>query len=167
MLDPGASAFFAGYGPFMRHVLKLKETGYNFGGDASLACSWTVRLPLCAGGKHGYVQMYRLPGETPMLLGPPIVEALGLVLDCRERMIKFDDMPWQEAVVGAHGEYLLSLLNEYDSDMWQYPPSFELMVPADGGVSGDFVDFQVATRKSSFLTMLLWFKLQPKMDFAL
>ena len=161
MLDPGASAFLAGYGPFMRYVLKLKETGYNineikfmrcnrtffFGGDASLACSWTVRLPLCAGGKHGYVQMYLLPGETPMLLGRPIMEALGLVLDCRERMIKFDDMPWQEAVVGAHGEYLLSLLNEYDSDLWQYPPSFELMVPADGGVSGDFVDFQVFNKE--------------------
>ena len=155
MLDPGASAFLSGYGPFLRYMLKLKETNYDiteikfmrcqrtffFGGDASLNCTWTVRLPLHLGGKHGYVQMYLLPGETPMLLGRPIMEALGLVLDCRSRMIKLDDTPWQDAVVGAHGEYLVSLLNEYDNDMWQFPPSFELMVPADGGTSGDFLDF--------------------------
>ena len=48
-----------------------------------------------------------------MLLGRPTMEALGLVLDCRSRMIKLDDTPWQDAVVGAHGEYLVSLLNEY------------------------------------------------------
>ena len=131
MLDPGASAFLSGYGPFLRYMLKLKETNYDiteikfmrcqrtffFGGDASLNCTWTVRLPLHLGGKHGYVQMYLLPGETPMLLGRPIMEALGLVLDCRSRMIKLDDTPWQDAVVGAHGEYLVSLLNEYDNDM--------------------------------------------------
>ena len=82
-----------------------------------------------------------------MLLGRPIMEALGLVLDCRERMIKFNDMPWQEGVVGAHDESLLSLLNEFDSDMWQYPPSIELMVPADGGVSGDFVEFHIFNKE--------------------
>eukprot|EP00435_Cladocopium_sp_Y103_P035039 s1888_g9.t1 len=157
MLDPGASAFLSGYGPFLRYMLQLKETDYDitkvkfmkchrtfyFGGDASLVCSWTVRLPLCIGGKYGYVQMYLHPGETPMLLGRPIMEALGLVLDCRSKMIKLDDMPWHQAVVGAHGEYLNSLLNEFDSSMWQFPPAFELMVPADGGTSGDFLDFQV------------------------
>ena len=156
MLDPGASAFLSGYGPFYRYMLKLKETDYDitnikfmrckrtfyFGGDASLECTWTVRLPLCIGGKYGYVQMYLLPGETPMLLGRPIMESLGLVLDCRSHMIKLDDMPWQHAVVGAHGEYLISLLNEFDSSMWQFPPAFELVVPADGGVAGELMDFQ-------------------------
>jgi hypothetical protein len=57
-------------------------------------------------------------------------------------MIKLDDMPWQHAVVGAHGEYLISLLNEFDSSMWQFPPAFELVVPADGGVAGELMDFQ-------------------------
>ena len=108
MLDPGAGAFLLGYGPFYRYLLMLKETDYDitnikfirckhtfyFGGDASLECTWTVRLPLCIGGKYGYVQMYLLPGETPMLLGRPIMESLGLALDCRSRMIKVDDMPW-------------------------------------------------------------------------
>ena len=70
------------------------------------------------------------------------MEALGLVLDCRSRMIKLDDMPWQHAVVGAHGEYLISLLNGFDSSMWQFPPAFELVVPADGGVTGELMDFE-------------------------
>ena len=180
MLDPGASAFLSGCGPFMRYVLKLKETGYNiteikfmrcqrmffFGGDASLACSWTVRLPLCVGGKHGYVQMYLLPGETPMLLGRPIMEALGLVLDCPERIFNFDDMPWQEAVVGAHGEYLLSLLNEFDSDMWQYPPSFELLVWMVASMVTLWTS-RSSTKRSSSSTTPQWSKLQPKMNFAL
>ena len=121
--------------------MHCKRTFY-FGGDASLECTWTVRLPLCIGGKYGYVQMYLLPGETPMLLGRPIMESLGLVLDCRNRMIKVDDMAWQYAVVGTHGEYLISLLNEFDSSMWQFPPAFELVVPVDGGVAGELMDFQ-------------------------
>eukprot|EP00435_Cladocopium_sp_Y103_P052050 s2315_g16.t1 len=163
MLDPGASAFLSGYyGPFMRYMLQLKDTNYDieqvqfmrcqrtffFGGDASLECTWTVRLPLCIGGKYGYVQMYLLPGETPMLLGRPIMESLGLILDCRNRQIKLDEMPWQHAVVGAHGEYLISLLNEFDSGMWLHPPAFELMVPADGGTSGNFVDFQTFNQET-------------------
>lgn len=29
MLDPGASAFLSGYGPFLRYMLKLKGTEYD------------------------------------------------------------------------------------------------------------------------------------------
>ena len=76
------------------------------------------------------------------------MEALELVLDCRSRVIKLDDTPWQDAVVGAHGEYLVSLLNEYDNDIWQFPPSFDLMVPADAGVSGDFLDFNTFNKET-------------------
>ena len=139
---------------------------FFLGGDASLDCTWTVRLPLCIHVKYGYVQMYSLPGETRMLLGRPIMEALGLVLDCRSRMIKLDDMPWQHAVVGAHGEYLISLLNEFDSSMWQFPPAFELAVPADGEVTEELMDFETFNTRSSSSTPRLMFKELPKMNFA-
>ena len=119
MLVPGTNAFLPGHGPFLRYMLRLKETNYDitevklmrckraiyFGGDANLECTSTVQLPLCIGGKYGYVQMYLLPGETPMLLGKPIMESLGLVLDCRNRMIKLDDMPWQHAVVQSPSQF--------------------------------------------------------------
>ena len=79
MLVPGTNAFLPGHGPFLRYMLRLKETNYDitevklmrckraiyFGGDANLECTSTVQLPLCIGGKYGYVQMYLLPGENP------------------------------------------------------------------------------------------------------
>ena len=60
MLDPGASAFLSGYGPFKRYVEHLSDLGYpvntirfarcerlfQFGGDASSQARWTVNLPV-------------------------------------------------------------------------------------------------------------------------
>lgn len=97
MLDPGASAMLAGYGPFLRYMRSMQERGFKmedlkfircdrkffFGGDANNHCSWTVMLP----------------AETPMLLGHPIMEAPGLTLDCKNRKLKFEHTPWQDAVV--------------------------------------------------------------------
>eukprot|EP00435_Cladocopium_sp_Y103_P060878 s209_g22.t1 len=146
MLDPGASAFLSGYGPFKRYIDKLVELGYDikqlefqrcsrtfhFRGDASSECKWTVKLPIFLAGKFGFVQMYLLKGETPMLMGRPIMENLGLILDCRNKCIKLDGTSWQSAVVGAHGEYLLPLTKDYDEALLNHQPSFELLVPADG-----------------------------------
>ena len=90
MLDPGASAFLSGYGPFKRFVEHLASVGYpvqelemtrcnrrfQFGGDAACVSRWTVMLPLFIDDKFGKVQMYLLPGDTPMLCGRPVMEAL-------------------------------------------------------------------------------------------
>ena len=145
MLDPGASAFLSGFGPFKRYVEKLREMDFDitqlefmrcsrtfhFGGDASSQCQWTVKLPMFLAGQFGYVQMYLLKGETPMLMGRPIMEQLGLVLDCGRRCIKLGDMDWQPTVIGAHGEYLLPLLDDLDLALLAHPPAFELIAPAD------------------------------------
>lgn len=45
-------------------------------------------LPVAISGRNGFIQAYILPGETPMLMGRPIMEAIGLVLDCKKRMVK-------------------------------------------------------------------------------
>ncbi len=153
MLDPGASAFLSGFGPFKRYVEQLEKCGYDisnlqfmrcerrfhFGGDAQADCRWTVKLPIYVGGRFGYVQMYLLKGETPMLLGRPIMENLGILLDCRNKMLKFDDSPWFPAVVGASGEYLLPLLDDYDENLTCRGPSFDLVVPSDGGTTGELL----------------------------
>ena len=79
MLVPGTNAFLPGHGPFLRYMLRLKETNYDitevklmrckraiyFGGDANLECTSTVQLPLCIGGKYGYVQMYFAARRNP------------------------------------------------------------------------------------------------------
>ena len=156
MLDPGASAFLAGFGPFKRYVAQLVSLGFDvnalqfvrchrrfhFGGDAHADCKWTVKLPIFVGGRYGLVQMYLLKGETPMLLGRPIMENLGILLDCRNKKLKFDDSPWFDAVVGANGEYLLPLLDDYDESLLQAGPTFDLIVPVDGGASTDLVPFE-------------------------
>ena len=94
MLDPGASAFLMGYGPFSRYVNMLEQRGFPkehlkflkcdrkffFGGDACSQCRWTVMLPVAVSGRCGFIHAYILPGETPMLMGRPIMEAIGLIL---------------------------------------------------------------------------------------
>ena len=69
MLDPGASAFLMGYGPFRRYVHMLEERGFPtehlkfvkcdrkffFGGDACSQCRWTVMLPVAVSGRCGFI----------------------------------------------------------------------------------------------------------------
>ena len=75
MLDPGASAFLMGYGPFSRYVNMLEQRGFPkehlkflkcdrkffFGGDACSQCRWTVMLPVAVSGRCGFIQAYILP----------------------------------------------------------------------------------------------------------
>ena len=127
MLDPGASAFLCGFGPLRRYLEHLGELGYptekvefvrccrtfHFGGDAASLSSWTVKLPVFIDQKVGRIQAYLVKGETPMLLGRPIMEALGLLMDFHGQRIKFMDGLWQTPTRGRHGEYLLFLTCDY------------------------------------------------------
>ena len=165
MMDPGASAFLSGYGPFRRYAQCLKEAGYDvegleflrcqrqfhFGGDASLECRWTVKLPVFLGDQWGYAQLYLLPGETPMLLGRPILEALGVTMDYKHHLLRVDGGPWFPALRGAHGEYLLPLLDgliDYRAEDYA-KPDFDLVVPGDGGTSGDLLSFMEFNEEES------------------
>ena len=67
MLDPGASAFLAGYGPFRRFlqqltddchfpIEKIKMTRgrrrFQFGGDAASWSTWSAHLPIFLDGRY-------------------------------------------------------------------------------------------------------------------
>jgi len=81
------------------------------------------------------------------------MENLGILLDCRNKKLKFDDSPWFDAVVGANGEYLLPLQDDYDEALLQAGPAFDLVVPADGGASADLIPFeQFENEEMVFLT---------------
>ena len=94
LLDPGASAFLCGYGPLARYLNFLQLHGFpvediefnrccrrfQFGGDGSSWSHWVVRLPLCISGVLGRAQVFLVKGETPLLCGRPIIEALGIDL---------------------------------------------------------------------------------------
>ena len=67
-------------------------------------------------------------------------------MDCKRHRVRLDDGPWQDLIVGLHGEYLVPLL-DFDSHDVEESPHFELVVPGDGGVTGDpvqFTDFNVS-----------------------
>ena len=130
MLDPGASAFLCGYGPLRRYLDYLKACNFPvetiefnrccrkfcFGGDGESWSHWVVRLPMCLGGLCGRAQVFLIKGETPMLCGRPIIEALGIVLDFANKKIRFQDGPWTSATLGYHGEYLMPLWDLVDDD---------------------------------------------------
>ena len=109
MLDPGASAFLAGYGPFRRFLQYLKEDchfpvetikmtrgrrRFQFGGDTASWSTWSAHLPIFLDGRYGTVQLFLLPGQTPMLCGRPIIEAMGMTMDFAMQRVRF----WQQSL---------------------------------------------------------------------
>ena len=60
-------------------------------------------------GQFGTIQCYLVPGNTPMLMGRPVIEALHMGIDFSQKRIRFGRSPWTSVLVGSHGEYLLSL----------------------------------------------------------
>ena len=129
MLDPGASAFLSGYGPFRRFLDHLRSLDFpiekikmskgrrrfQFGGDASLWSDWSAHVPTFVDGKYGTIELFLLPGNTPMLCGRPIIEALGMTMDFAQRRLRIGSSPWMSATLGRQGEYLWSLTNEHDN----------------------------------------------------
>ena len=92
---------------------------------------------MCIGGQHGRAQVFLVKGETPLLCGRPIIEALGIVLDFANKKIRLQDGPWTSATLGYHGEYLLSLWEPVDDDYPFYNMDllhFDLMLAGDGEV---------------------------------
>ena len=156
MLDAGASAYLCGYGPFRNYVNHLRELGFpldqltfskcyrkfHFGGDAESWCRWTCHMPVFLNGKYGTVQCYLIPGDTPMLMGRPIIEALELTMDFGRKALKYGSSPWEPAVCGLHGEYLLPLTSCFSSELLREGPNFQYVVPADENSSDARLDLE-------------------------
>ena len=141
MLDPGASAFLSGYGPFKRYLDHLKSIDFpvesirmskgrrrfQFGGGASLWSDWSAHLPTFIDGKYGTIEVFLLPGGTPMLCGRPIIEALGITMDFAQKRLRFGTSTWTDATLGRQGEYLWSLTAEHDTVYYDVSqPDYEL-----------------------------------------
>ena len=140
MLDPGASAFLMGSGPFHRYVQHLQDLGYpvdslkmqrcsrtfHFGGDHSTTSHWIATIPIFVNSVMGFAQAFIIKGETPMLMGRPIIEELGIVVNFKCRTMMFEGRPWRPISMGMHGEYLLSLTEDFDHELIGQPPCFEL-----------------------------------------
>ena len=93
---------------------------FQFGGDAASWSNWSAHLPVFVDGRYGTIQLFLLPGNTPMLCGRPIIESLGMTMDFAMKRIRIGSSGWTEATIGRQGEYLLSLTS--DHDFIQYDP---------------------------------------------
>ena len=159
MLDPGASAFLSGYQPFRRYLQHLQERGFpvhlihmtqgrrrfQFGGDAASWSNWSAHLPVFVDGRYGTIQLFLLPGNTPMLCGRPIIEALGMTMDFAMKRVRIGSSGWTDATIGRQGEYLLSLTSDHDFIHYDpEKPEFSLktvepdMEQTDGFLLADF-----------------------------
>ena len=162
MIDPGASALLMGFGPFVRYVEHLAKLGYpvdtihlnscertfHFGGDNSSSCRWLAKLPVFIGGRFGLVQGYLLPGETPLLLGRPIAQALKIKLDLADLRIKVDTGAWRPMLLGRHGEYLLPLSEDFSPEHDFSQPEFDLIaVEATSSSSDELVPYSLFKQK--------------------
>ena len=142
MMDPGASAFLMGSGPFHRYVDHLKRLGFDvntiemrrtcrtfhFGGDHSTTSSWIARIPIFINNTFGFAQAFVIKGETPMLMGRPIIEALGICINFKRQRMMFEGHSWRPITIGRHGEYLLSLTEDYEAELADQEPSFDLLL---------------------------------------
>eukprot|EP00913_Durusdinium_trenchii_P010092 g9465.t1 len=82
-----------------------------------------------------------LSGETPMLVGRPVIKALDMTIDFSQQRIRFGNDDWQDAVLGRHEEYLLDLTSTFDSEQLSWEPSFDLQLDEQLGDSGSYDDF--------------------------
>ena len=171
MMDPGASAFLMGSGPFHRYVDHLKRLGFDvnniemrrtcrtfhFGGDHSTTSHWIARIPVFINNSFGFAQAFVIKGETPMLMDRPIIEALGICINFKRQQMMFEGHPWRQITVGRHGEYLLSFTEDYEAELADHAPSFDLLLedqPDDSKVIGEVMDFQTYQRQEGVFNTL-------------
>ena len=123
MQDGGASSVVCGHSVLMNIIDHMKDKGvspdrflfastnklFGFGGDANRQADWSVRLPVYIQGRHGYLECFIVEGNTPLLIGRPILKALNIKVDYQNNKISIGDGPWKEATLGERGEYMLRL----------------------------------------------------------
>ena len=129
IMDNGASSVLVGHNTLMEllHCLYLRgfdvatlrfrsvHKMFHFGGDASSLSSWCVHLPVTVGQQHGRIQVFIVEGDTPLLLGRPLLAFFNLKVDYANDLMMIGDSEWFPAHRGARGEYLLQLTcNTFD-----------------------------------------------------
>ena len=80
-----------------------------------------------------------------MLMGRPIIEALGIVINFKRQQMMFEGHPWRQIKIGRHGEYLLSLTEDCAAELADQVPSFDLRLEDQSNElqsSGEVMDFQ-------------------------
>ena len=138
-LDNGASSVLMGHNTLMKNLKILHAAGrdlrhlsfrpvdktFHFGGDASSRAEWSIHLPVSIGGSFGRLQVFLIPGDTPFLLGRPVLKHFKIQIDYALDKISIDGSAWTSTLKGPREEYLIDLHSS--SDDWCQDWDFDLM----------------------------------------
>ena len=127
-LDNGASSVLIGHNTLMKNLKILNDAGrdlrhlcfrpvdktFHFGGDASSRSEWSLHLPVNIGGSFGRTQVFVIPGDTPFLLGRPVLKHFKIQIDYAADKISIHGGPWTSTTKGPREEYLINLHNSND-----------------------------------------------------
>ena len=160
-IDTGASSVVIGHTPLMKILGQLLQSGvsiedlkfrpankvFHFGGDATSLASWSVHLPVTINGKNGRIQTFIVDGNTPFLIGRPILQFFAVMINYQTDMLSLENGDWKPATRGPRGEYLLQL-NEPGSTWSSTDVHYDLMTDEtveqlDERVSDDVVNLQL------------------------
>ena len=122
-IDTGASSVVLGHNTLMTIIAQLYNHGVlleelqfrpankisDFGGDATGLASWSVHLPVTIDGRNGLTQAFIVDGNTPFLIGRPILQFFAVMINYQTDNISLQGGDWQPATRGPRGEYLLPL----------------------------------------------------------
>ena len=143
--DQGASSFLAGSEYILRYLKWLEIKGYpmddivfkrcdksfRFGGDAEGHSRWMVELPVFISNTPGRMQCFVIFGATPMLLGRPVLEQLGAVVDFGAGKMRILGGQWTNIKRGKQDAMLLKLADNVQNISDFKDPRFDLRAKDD------------------------------------
>ena len=106
---------------------RLCDKTFHFGGDRELHSEWSVHLPVWIANKYGRLQCFIVEGNTPMLLGRPILKALKVKVNYDDDTYSVDGSPWAPVPTGDKKEHLIQLDFGLDPKNLETEPQFDLM----------------------------------------
>ena len=117
-IDTSASSVVIGHNPLMNVLVQLPKNGINvndlqfrpaskifhFGVDATGLASWSIHPPVTIEGAHGRVQVFIVDGNTPFVVGRPILQHFAVIVDYQKDAITVHQGPWKPALRGHKGD---------------------------------------------------------------
>ena len=121
--DGGASSVVVGHNVLMNYIDLMSLRGvppdafkflatdkmFGFGGDARRRADWSCRLPVWIEGHHGFMECFVVDGNTPLLVGRPLLKALEVQMNYTTSQFSVLGSPWKAVTIGDKGEHLLRL----------------------------------------------------------
>ena len=85
------------------------EKGFKYGNSMKETTNKCIVLPVFLSNSRIDVLTYVIQGTAPILVGRPMLEKLGLIVDYRSKQMKWPDTDWEDLPTGSKGEHLLHL----------------------------------------------------------